>query len=70
MFSGKSHQCYSSESSLRNDNSVSYLINHLLHPLLGIVSKINANYDEVYRPNQEMNDDLCWATLNLLKKYL
>lgn len=69
LFNGKSHHKANSEET-QSDNSVSYLISHLLQPLMGIIERIQANYDEVYRPKGEMTADLCWASLNFLKKYL
>lgn len=46
------------------------MIGHLILPLMAIFERIRANYDEVYCLNRPMNDDLCWASLNFLKKYL
>ena len=69
MFNGKTASPSTSDDA-HSDNSVTYLITHLLQPLLAIISRIYANYDQVYRPKGPMSDDLCWASLNFLKKYL
>lgn len=38
-------------------------------PLLGIISRIQTNYDHVYRPGGELSREQCWATLNFLHKF-
>jgi hypothetical protein len=50
-------------------NCAGYLVHHLLLPLLALIERIQANYHQVYRPKGEMNDELCWASLNFLHKY-
>ena len=49
-------------------NHGSYLVQTILQPLLALISRIVACYDQVYRPQQEMDEHSCWATLNFLNK--
>ena len=36
--------------------------------MLNIISRIVACYEQVYRPTEKINEEICWAFLNFLNK--
>lgn len=53
---------------LENENQGSFLVHNVIQPLLSLISRIIACYDQVYRPTEKINDEMSWAIMNFLNK--
>lgn len=54
----------------KEENGPSLFMGRILLPLLQLQERIIYSYELVYHPQTEMEVSGCWATLNLLRKFV